>query len=608
MRVRVSYMNVIRESFKYAKRYTPAWVTVILLGVVNVACVALLPQAPQLILDRVINPALGSDPVYNAGNPLTFLLNGVGASDYLTMFLRIAAACFGIALLRYITHYIRWNVSHAYGVRAEKGMRMAAFKKLLSQNSVVLDRYTSGDLLSICNSDPVILKDFYSQNFSILLDQFMTIIIAVIFLTRINWMLILCPLALALLTSFVTVKYIKTLRRRYNRIRDAAASLNTMISENINGVRIIRAFSTEEVEVKKFDRVNDEYRDAYVTQSKTVASYQAIFNFMGQVINITSLAIGTILAASGRMSTGEFATFLAYVALINPPLINIINFLGIIQNTMICGGRLFTFMNTANVIDSPSGASAPEGKPNIELRNVSVCLDDSEQIHDVTVSLPYGKKLGIMGRTGAGKSVLIKTLPRLFEATSGEVLVNGRSIKTYDVEEVRRLFSVVFQEVFLFSDTIYSNIAFYDPDAAESKVENAAAIAEAAGFIGKLPEGYGTIVGERGLGLSGGQKQRISMARALLKDSPVLLFDDCTSALDMETERRILGNVAHAYPDRTLVISSHRAASVEHCDEILFLEKGVIAERGTHDELMAAKGRYYETYTAQAAQNKEAIR
>ena len=600
-------MNVIKESFRYAKRYTPAWVTVMLFGFINIALVALLPQAPQLMLDRVINPALGKEPVYNADNPLSFVLNNVAADDYFTMFLRIAVTCLALILLRYSIHYVRWNVSHAYGVRTEKRMRTAMFDKLLSQNSVVLDRYTSGDLLSICNSDPVIVKDFYSQNLSLTIDFFLAIGVAVFFLARMHWTLILCPLILAVLTSFVTVRYVRTLRKRYTRIREAAADMNTMISENINGVRIVRAFATESVELNKFDRVNDEYRDTYVTHAKTVSKYQAIFNLMGQIINVTSLAIGTYLAVSGHMSTGQFATFLSYIGMINPNLINIINYLGVIQNTMICGGRMFTFANTANVISAPDGAPAPEGCPDIELHNVSVCLDDHEQIHDVTLSLPYGKKLGVMGRTGAGKSVLIKTLPRLFETTGGEVLLNGRSIKSYDVEEVRRLFSIVFQDVFLFSDTIESNIAFYDPDVEDDKIRRAADLSEAAGFIEKLPDGYGTVVGERGLGLSGGQKQRISMARALLKDAPVLLLDDCTSALDLDTERRILANIEQAYPDRTLVISSHRASSVEHCDEILFLENGVIAERGTHAELMEKKGRYYQTYTAQAAQNREAI-
>lgn len=599
-------MHVIKESYKFARKYTPAWVFVIFCGIVNVACVTLLPQVPQLMLDRVISPALGAEPVYNEGNPLAFILNGVAATDYMTLFLRTAVACLAIILLRYVTHYVRWNVSHCYGVKVDKDMRMAAFDKLLGQNSLVLDRYTSGDLLSICNSDTIIVKDFYAQNFSILLDFILSVVVAVFFLTRIHWSLVLCPLALAVLTSFVTVRYIRTLRKRYTTIREAAADLNTTVSENINGVRIIRAFSTENVEIAKFDRVNGAYRDAYVTHAKTVATYQAIFNSMGQIINITSLVIGTWLAVSGRMSTGEFATFLTYIGLINPNLINIINYLGVIQNTMICGQRLFTFLGTANVISSPEGAPAPTSH-NIELHDVSVCLDDHEQIHNVTLDLPYGKKLGIMGRTGAGKSVLIKTLPRLFESTGGEVLIGGRSIKTYDVEEVRRMFSPVFQEVFLFSDTIASNIAFYDPEIDDAAVHRAAELADAAGFIDKLPDGYETVVGERGLGLSGGQKQRISIARALLKDAPVLLFDDCTSALDLETERRILHNIETEYPDRTLVIASHRASSVEHCDEILYLEDGVVVERGTHAELMQLSGRYYRTYTAQAAQRQEAI-
>ena len=600
-------MNVLKESFVFAKRYTPAWITVILLSLISVICLNLLPQAPQLIIDRVINPALGEAPVVNENNPFNFLLVGLAADDYVTMFLRIAAVCLSLAFVRYICHYVRWNVSHAYGVRMERRMRGAVFTKMLSQNSIVLDRYTSGDLLSICNSDSTVVKDNYSLNIPILIEQIFVIVLSVFFLTRINPWLVLCPLALAVVSACTTVRYTRRLKRNYANIRDRAVNLNTMISENINGVRIIRAFSSEDIETAKFDKVNDAYRGAYVAHARTVASYQALFNFLGQTINIVSIIIGVLLAVRGSMSVGEFSTFLTYVGMINPALINIVNYIGVMQNMAICGNRMFTFVRTANVIEDRPNAEPVSGNPDITLRNVSVCLDDNEQIHNVDLDLPYGKKLGIMGKTGAGKSVLIKTLPRLFEATGGEVRINGNIIKSYRVEDVRRLFSIGFQDVFLFSDTVESNIAFYDIDAPQEKVRRAAELAGAAEFIDKLPQGYDTIVGERGIGLSGGQKQRLSMARALLKDAPVILFDDCTSALDLETERRILRNIEEHYGDRTLVIASHRASSVMGCDEIVFLEDGRIVERGTHDELMDLKGRYYETFTAQDAQAKEAL-
>ena len=600
-------MNVLKESFVFARRYMAVWIAVILLGITGVVCYNLLPQATQLLIDRVINPALGETPVVNESNPFNFLLNGVAIGDYMTMFLRIAAVCLSLAFVRYVCHYVRWNVSHAYGVRMERRMRGAVFTKMLSQNSIVLDRYTSGNLLSICNSDSVVVKDFYSLNLPIFIDQICVVVLAVFFLARMDPWLILCPLALAVLSGLSTVRYTRTLRRRYTEIRDCAVNLNTMISENINGVRIIRAYASEDIEVDKFDKVNDAYRKAYVSHAKTVASYQALFNLLGQAINIVSIIIGVLLAVRGKMSVGEFSTFIAYVGMINPALINIVNYIGAMQNAVICGNRVFTFLNTANVIRDKPNAEPIDGNPNITLRNVSVCLDDNEQIHNVDLDLPYGKKLGIMGKTGAGKSVLIKTLPRLFEATGGEVRINGNLIKSYRVEDVRRLYSLVFQDVFLFSDTVESNIAFYDPDAPIETVRHTAELADAAGFIEKLPLGYDTIVGERGIGLSGGQKQRISMARAFLKNAPVLLLDDCTSALDLETERRILHNIDTEFGDKTVVIASHRATSVMHCDEIIFLENGRIVERGTHDELLQLKGKYYETYTSQDAQAKEAL-
>lgn len=600
-------MNVIKESYKYCKRYTPAWITVILLGFITVFASILLPQAPQLIIDRIISPALGAEPYINPNNVFGWILSGLANTDYWAMFWRIVVVFGLLSFIRYAGHYARWNTSHFYGCKAEKQMRMAVFKKLLNQNTIVLNRYTSGDLMSIANSDPTSVKDFYSQHFSVLLDQFVVIFLSCVFLAQINWILMVIPLFLGIVTSILMVFYIKTLRERYNEIRTASVGLNSCVQENINGVRIIRAFSSEDIEVDKFGKHNANYMNSFIKQSKIVAIYNVWFNGLGSAVNFSSTIIGVVLAAQGKMSLGEFTTFLAYVGMINGPLIQISNIMGVIQNSMICGNRMITFLNTNNIICDPEKPSVITAKPNISMRNVWVQLDDKEELKSINLDIPYGTKLGIMGKTGSGKSVLLKTFARFFESTRGEACINGVNIKNCRVDDVRRQFSYVPQDVFLFSNTVDSNIAFYNIDAPHEDVVKAAKIAEADGFIVKLSEGYDTIVGERGLGLSGGQKQRVSIARALLKDAPILMFDDCTSALDMETERNILAGIKENYSEKTLIISSHRATSVENCDTIIFMQDGEIAEKGTHEQLMELKGLYYEVYTKQAASAAEAV-
>lgn len=600
-------MKVIRESYKYAKKYTHIWVSVILLGVLSIVCYVLLPQAPQLIIDRIVSPALGGEAVVNENNILSPLLNGLASDDYLGMFLRIAVACLGIALIRYLCHYIRWNLAHGAGVKTEKAMRMAVFSKLIEQNPIVLERYTSGDLISIANSDPVTIKDFYALHLPILIDQVLVVLLAVYFLSTINPLLLIVPLVMTVFTVIISVLYIKSLRKRYEKIRECSANLASVVQENIGGVRIIRSYASENIEKEKFEKRNDAYRGAYVNHAKTWAGYQVLFNMSGQIINLASIIIGVVLATSGQMSLGTFTTFLSYVGMINPPMIAITQYLGLIQNSMICGNRMFGFLYMDNGIKDMPNALEIEGSPDIKLKNVSVRLNRDEEIRNFSVDIPAGKKLGVMGKTGAGKSVFVKCLPRFFETANGEISINGRSIREYKVDSVRRQFSYVMQDVFLFSDTVDNNISFFDLDADFSKVQRAAVAAQADSFIERLPEGYNTVVGERGLGLSGGQKQRISIARAILKDAPVFLFDDCTSALDLETEQEILNGLDKDYPDKTIIITSHRASSVRHCDEILFLEDGEIVERGTHEQLMEEKGKYFEVFSSQEASAKEAL-
>jgi ATP-binding cassette subfamily B protein len=278
-----------------------------------------------------------------------------------------------------------------------------------------------------------------------------------------------------------------------------------------------------------------------------------------------------------------------------------------VQQQLVSGQKMQNFMNCKSRIPEGTKESAGNDMPDIRIRNASLVLDSKQVLRDITLDIPYGKKIGIVGGTGSGKSVLLESLLRIHDLTGGSIKINGTDIRDYTLESLRNYYSCVFQEVFLFSNTIDSNIAYAEPDIEKEQVIQAAKHAQAHNFIKELPVGYDTIVGERGLGISGGQKQRISIARALLKDAPVIILDDSTSALDVETEKRLLFDIKSNYPEKTLLISAHRMTSVVDCDEIIYMQDGAIIERGTFDELMKLGGHFANVYNIQEAQKKSVI-
>ena len=283
------------------------------------------------------------------------------------------------------------------------------------------------------------------------------------------------------------------------------------------------------------------------------------------------------------------------------------NYIFNMQQQLIAGLALKQFMEKESRVPEDKDATLHLDTPDIELKDVCVELDGQEILKNINISIPYGKKLGIVGETGSGKSMLLKTLVRNRDLTSGQITISGHDIKEFSLDNLRKMYSYVFQDVFLFSNTIESNIAFSQADINERMVTKAATDAEAAKFIDAMPERYKTIVGERGLGISGGQKQRISIARAFLKNAPVFVLDDSTSALDVNTEHVVLKNIYEYFKEKTLIITAHRFSSVVDCDEILYMKDGVITERGTFQELMELGGSFAHIYRVQQEQQADKV-
>lgn len=600
-------MGVISKSWRYYKGYKPIFGIMYLIMVLQITMAVLLPQITQLIIDRIINPALGAEVFYSDSNIFSGFLNGFAVDDYFGMLTVMAILLVANRLLLYIFHYTRWNMMHHYMMLGLKKMRNDVFDVMLRTSPLTINRYSAGNLLNINNNDPATVKEMYLMYIPAITENFLYIILGVFMLFRISPYLMIAPFVCGSITSVVVIFYNKALKKRFDKIREGNADLNSCLQENINGVRIIRSFASEKIETDKFEKRNAAFRDNYVDLSKTTAKYSAIFRFVGESMGLTCTIVGLLLALNGNLSVGEFATFSAYAAIINNCIVGLAVHFGNIQNSMVAGRRYFEFLEEKDLVPEDENPLSISKTPNIQFKNVCMSFDGKPVLKDISFDLPYGKKLGIMGATGSGKTVVLKLLSRLYDCDGGKIEIDGNDIRKIATEDVRNNVSYVMQDVFLFSDTVRNNIAFYGDEINESDVVRAAEISESTKIIPKLSDGYETVIGERGLGLSGGQKQRLSIARAIYKNAQVFLLDDCTSALDYETELQINENFSSALSDRSVITVSHRASAVKECDEILYMDNGVIVERGNHTQLMSLDGMYAKMYLSQESMREEEV-
>lgn len=598
-------MDILKFGYKYYKRHVPLAIVALFMGFVVIGIGLLFPLLSQIIIDFVILPL---DPSYIAKTPVlssnifAFLVSGeYGENGTMQLLINIAVISVILMAIKHILLYSRNMLHLVYGFKNERLLRKMTFEKLLNSSNAVLARYNTGDLMTILASDTVLFRDLFMRIIPNIIDALFFIAVSIYFLFSIYPPLALLPLTVLPFQTFLFIKYIKNARKINSDIRTAATNLSMNVQENINGIRIVRSFAAEEYEVKKFSKSSSAFKSTYFNQSNFVTRYGFGFNFFRHSLYLICIATGSIFAMQGIIGIGAFLAFITYVFTILDHTISIVNHTFEFQHYMVSGERIYTFINTGNIIDNPQCPISIDSEPNIKVQDLSLIIDSHVILKDINIDIPYGKKLGIMGKTSSGKTSLLNILTRFVDPVSGNVFINGVNLKDIDLESVRKIYSYVMQDVFLFSNTVDSNIAFYNYDLETQKVQEYAKQAAAYDFINKMPEGFETIIGERGIGLSGGQKQRVSIARALAKQAPVIMLDDVTSALDTETERELLNNIFKNYSDKTLIISAHRATSVKDCDEIIFLENGIIVERGTHRELMQLGGRYFSTYSQQTA-------
>lgn len=476
-------------------------------------------------------------------------------------------------------------------------MRDSVYRRLLTEDFSFYSKKKTGDLMSRQTGDMDAIRHFVAYIIYAVYENLLLFGFALFMIFTVNVKLALCMLVVLPFTALTTYRQSKAVRPTFQRIRDRFSSLNAFVQENVSGNRVVKAFAKEDFELEKFNKENDAYMEAQLSSSDVWMKYLPIFEVLSYVLNVVLLLYGGWMVIRGEMTIGNLVTVNGYLWMLNAPLRMAGWWVNDIHRFITSVEKIYTTYVEEPLVKMPP---VPKNRRHMDgdvtFKDVSYTADDEDIVKNISFSVKKGQTVGILGSTGAGKSTIMNLLCRFVDATSGEVLVDGINVKDWNLYDLRDNIGMAMQDIFLFSDTIEGNIAYGRPDCSFEEIRQAAIMADANHFIKKMPDGYDTIVGERGVGLSGGQKQRISLARALLKKPSILILDDTTSAVDMETESYIQEQLKKLDGQCTIFVIAYRISSIKDADLILVMDNGMIIEHGTHQELLAQKGYYASAF------------
>ena len=585
---------MLRWIWSYIGKYKFLMALGLTLSVIVAGFAVVNPLISGTIVDKVIN-----SPEHDFNLLLKLILLMVGA----TLFK---------AILRYSYQLIFEHCSQ----NVIRRMREDLYAHIQTLDFAWYDKSPAGNVLTLLTSDLDKVRHFVAWVLYQSLENSLVYTFSIITLGMINWKLMLAFLGIAPFVLVLVQKFKGQIRPAHMKVRDQFAVLNTRVGENIEGNRVVKAFVREPYEIGKFDVDNDGYRKAAVNNADVRVKYTPWIDTLCGLLPVILILFGGYLVIKGEMTIGQLVTFNGLMWAFTQP----INMFGMlvdnIQNFGASGDRLYELWKTkpsvkkgfetieeANAVSSlgPESALVDDFKcqGRVEFKNVSFAYNQVQVIKNMSFTVEPGMTVGILGPTGSGKSTIANLMCRYYDVSEGAVLIDGKDVRDYVPEVLRKNIGITMQEAFLFSDTVEGNIAFGNQDATFEEVEHAAELARVKEFIGDLTEGYDTIVGERGVGLSGGQKQRIALARLFLANPKIMILDDTTSAVDIETEQKIRQSIKEQSQGHTTFIISHRISSFENCDLILVIQDGQIAQMGTNRELLAQDGYFRDVYQEQ---------
>lgn len=474
-------------------------------------------------------------------------------------------------------------------------IRDVVYRRFLDEDFHFYSKHRTGDLMSRQTGDMDAIRHFVAFVIYNVYENLLLLIFALTMFFTVELRLALCMLAVLPISIALAWFQMKSVKPQFHNVRKHFSSLNAAVQENISGNRVVKAFAKEDYELEKFNAENDGYRDAELDSMKVWRRFVPVFEFLSSSLTVILYLAGGLMVVNGSMSLGNLVTVSGYLWMLNNPL-RMAGWLANDYERFVASvEKIHTTITEEPKIQQPHHAvKLKRFSSDIQFKHVDYVAHDDVILKDIDFTAHHGETIGILGTTGAGKSTLMNLLCRFHDVTAGKITIDGTDVRQMDLYDLRRHIGMAMQDVFLFSDTIEANIAYCTPNVSHEDVVRVTKIANAHDFIMDMPEGYDTIVGERGVGLSGGQKQRISLARALMKNPSILILDDTTSAVDMETEFQIQRDMKAVADDRTVFIIAQRISSIMDADKILVMDNGRIIETGTHEELLRSNG-YYAT-------------
>ncbi|NKB47951.1 MAG: ATP-binding cassette domain-containing protein [Alphaproteobacteria bacterium] len=506
----------------------------------------------------------------------------------------LPAAIIAVTFTRGIASYGQSVLSQSMSLRVIADLQKAMFAKLMQADLAMMQSAPTGTLISRFTNDVNLMRDALSRTMTAMIRDFLTAVALIGWMFYADWVLTLIVIVTFPVAGRPILRLGRRLRRASANVQTGLGSLTSTLGQSFGGIRLIKAYGMESYESGRSDAQFDEVYRLIVKTVKGRARSQPIMEILGGVAVALVLAYGGYRVISGNGTLGEFVGFLSAIIMVLQPIRSLGNLNASLQEGLAAVKRTFELLDSEpKITDRPDAQALENVSGHVQFDGVTFAYAPGDPVLDrITLDVPAGQTVALVGPSGAGKSTVLNLIPRFYDTDSGTVRIDGHDVRDVTLASLRDQVALVSQDVTLFNDTVAANIAFGNPTADRAAIEAAATDAAAHDFIRQLPDGYDTLVGERGAKLSGGQRQRIAIARAMLKNAPILLFDEATSALDAEAERQVQGALARLAQDRTTIVIAHRLATVVGADLIYVIDQGRVVESGVHDQLLAQNGLY----------------